>query len=87
MAHWRPLSTAAADDEVELQGETKGQRSETRAEGEPGVAGYLAHAVNESEQNIASRMEQHTSSSLRPAQRWHSGNQTYPVDVPGRRNV
>lgn len=38
MAHWRPLSTAAADDEVELQEETKGQRSETRAEGEPGVA-------------------------------------------------
>lgn len=32
LAHWRPLSTAAADDEVELQGETKGQRSETRAE-------------------------------------------------------
>lgn len=31
LAHWHPLSTAAADDEVELQEETKGQRSETHA--------------------------------------------------------
>lgn len=38
LAHWRPLSTAAADDEVELQEETEGQRSETHGEGEPGVA-------------------------------------------------